>query len=171
MRQECGKYPYVFRVLMSARMRVSVFGVRVYTYILESFNHPDDALYLLAPKSLQSNRVTKLGLGWSQSWQIRGLNLPCLDPSHLKASHSVNRISIELLKLSGRLEDAGLTELTEEIAKEDRLLTVAEAAVRLGCGRRTLDQMISDRRIPDHLIGGRYRFDKLEVLKETKLGS
>ena len=88
----------------------------------------------------------------------------------------MNRISIELLKLSGRLEDAGLSEhaselsvLAEEIAKEDRLLTVAEAAVWLGCGRRTLDQMISDRRIPAHLIGGRYRFDKLEVLKETKL--
>ena len=90
----------------------------------------------------------------------------------------MNRISIELLKLSGRLEDAGLSEhaselsvLAEEIAKEDRLLTVAEAAVWLGCGRRTLDQMISDRRIPAHLIGGRYRFDKMEVLKETKLNN
>lgn len=88
----------------------------------------------------------------------------------------MNRISIELLKLSGRLEDAGLSEhaselsvLAEEIAKDDRLLTVAEAAAWLGCGRRTLDQMISDRRIPAHLIGGRYRFDKSEVLKETKL--
>lgn len=67
----------------------------------------------------------------------------------------MNRISIELLKLSGRLEDAGLSEhaselsiLAEEIAKDDRLLTVAEAAVWLGCGRRTLDQLITDRRIP-----------------------
>lgn len=89
----------------------------------------------------------------------------------------MNRIAIELLKISGRLEDAGLTEpaselaiLAEDIAKEDRLLTVTEAADWLGCGRRTLDQLISDRRIPAHLIGGRYRFDKLEVLKETKLG-
>ncbi|MCP5537697.1 MAG: helix-turn-helix domain-containing protein [Akkermansiaceae bacterium] len=88
----------------------------------------------------------------------------------------MNRISIELLKLSGKLEDAGFAEhaselsvLAEEIAKGDRLLTVAEAAAWLGCGRRTLDQMISDRRIPAHLIGGRYRFDKMEVLKETKL--
>jgi excisionase family DNA binding protein len=88
----------------------------------------------------------------------------------------MNRISIELLKLSGRLEDAGLSEpasqlsmLAEELAKDDRLLTVDEAAAWLGCGRRTLDQMISDRRIPTHLIGGRYRFDKVEVLKETRL--
>ncbi len=88
----------------------------------------------------------------------------------------MNRISIELLKLSGRLEDAGLIEpasqlavLAEEIAKNDRLLTVAEAADWLGCGRRTLDQMVNDRRIPAHLIGGRYRFDKMEVLKETRL--
>lgn len=88
----------------------------------------------------------------------------------------MNRISIELLKLSGRLEDAGLSGpasqlsmLAEELAKEDRLLTVDEAAAWLGCGRRTLDQMISDRRIPTHLIGGRYRFDKVEVLKETRL--
>lgn len=89
----------------------------------------------------------------------------------------MNRIAIELLKISGRLEDAGLTQpaselavLAEDIAKEDRLLTVTEAADWLGCGRRTLDQLISDRRIPAHLIGGRYRFDKLEVLKETRLG-
>ncbi len=88
----------------------------------------------------------------------------------------MNRISIELLKLSGRLEDVGLSEpasqlsmLAEEIAKDDRLLTVEEAAAWLGCGRRTLDQMISERRIPTHLIGGRYRFDKMEVLKETRL--
>lgn len=59
--------------------------------------------------------------------------------------------------------------LADAVAKDDRLLTVAEAAAWIGCGRRTLDQMISDRRIPAHLIGGRYRFDKLEVLRETKL--
>jgi excisionase family DNA binding protein len=89
----------------------------------------------------------------------------------------MNRISIELLKISGKLEDAGLYEsasklsaLADEISRDDRLLTVAEAADWLGCGRRTLDQMISDRRIPTHLIGGRYRFDKMEVLKETRLG-
>ena len=55
------------------------------------------------------------------------------------------------------------------LAKIDRLLTDTEAAVWLGCGRRTLDQMISDRRIPAHLISGRYRFDKHGVMKETKL--
>lgn len=89
----------------------------------------------------------------------------------------MNRISMELLKLSGKLDDAGLTEsasvlsvLAQEVANDDRLLTVDEAAAWLGCGRRTLDQMISDRRIPAHLIGGRFRFDKLEVLKETRLG-
>ena len=89
----------------------------------------------------------------------------------------MNRVSIELLKISGRLEDAGLSEpasslaaLAEEVSQNDRLLTVAEAAEWLGCGRRTLDQMVNDRRIPAHLIGGRYRFDKHEVLKETKLG-
>lgn len=89
----------------------------------------------------------------------------------------MNRISTELLKISIRLEEVGLkahaselVTLAEAIAKDDRLLTVAEAAAWLGCGRRTLDQMISDRRIPAHLIGGRYRFDKLEILKETKLG-
>lgn len=83
---------------------------------------------------------------------------------------------MELLKLSGKLEDAGLNEaasvlsvLAQEVAKDDRLLTVAEAAAWLGCGRRTLDQMISDRKIPAHLIGGRYRLDKMEVLRETKL--
>ena len=85
-------------------------------------------------------------------------------------------ISKELLKISIRLEEAGLKDhaselavLAEAIATDDRLLTVAEAATWLGCGHRTLDQMISDRRIPAHLIGGRYRFDKLEVLRETKL--
>jgi excisionase family DNA binding protein len=90
----------------------------------------------------------------------------------------MNRISIDLLKISGRLEEAGLNEpaselaeLAQEIAKNDRLLTVTEAAAWLGCGRRTLDQMVADRRIPAHLIGGRYRFDKHEVLKETKLGA
>ena len=89
----------------------------------------------------------------------------------------MNHVSVELLKISGSLEEAGLKEpasklalLAEEVAQNDRLLTVAEAAEWLGCGRRTLDQMVSDRRIPAHLIGGRYRFDKLEVLKETKLG-
>ena len=88
----------------------------------------------------------------------------------------MNRISIELLKISIRLEEVGLkghaselAALAEAVAKDDRLLTVAEAAAWIGCGRRTLDQMISDRRIPAHLIGGRYRFDKLEVLRETKL--
>jgi excisionase family DNA binding protein len=89
----------------------------------------------------------------------------------------MNCVSIELLKISGWLEEAGLPEpasrlalLAEEISKNDRLLTVAEAAQWLGCGRRTLDQMVSDRRIPAHLIGGRFRFDKMEVLKETRLG-
>jgi excisionase family DNA binding protein len=89
----------------------------------------------------------------------------------------MNCVSIELLKISGWLEEAGLPEpasrlalLAEEISKNDRLLTVAEAAEWLGCGRRTLDQMVSDRRIPAHLIGGRFRFDKMEVLKETRLG-
>lgn len=89
----------------------------------------------------------------------------------------MNPVSVELLKISGSLEEAGLKEpasrlalLAEEVARNDRLLTVAEAAQWIGCGRRTLDQMVSDRRIPAHLIGGRYRFDKLEVLKETRLG-
>lgn len=88
----------------------------------------------------------------------------------------MNRISVELLKISLRLEDVGLKDhaselalLAEAVAEDDRLLTVAEAAAWIGCGRRTLDQMVSDRRIPAHLIGGRYRFDKLEVLRETKL--
>ena len=74
------------------------------------------------------------------------------------------------------MEEVGLKDhaselalLAEEVTKDDRLLTVAEAAAWIGCGRRTLDQMVSDRRIPAHLIGGRYRFDKLEVLRETKL--
>ena len=72
--------------------------------------------------------------------------------------------------------ELGQTELADElqemavIAHEgDRMLTVAEAADWLNCGRRTLDQLVCDRRIPAHLIGGRYRFDKLEVLRETKL--
>jgi excisionase family DNA binding protein len=89
----------------------------------------------------------------------------------------MNCMSIELQKISGWLEEARIPEpasrlalLAEEISKNDRLLTVAEAAEWLGCGRRTLDQMVSDRRIPAHLIGGRYRFDKMEVLKETRLG-
>ena len=89
----------------------------------------------------------------------------------------MNRISAELLRISIRLDEVGLKShaselagLAEAIAKDDRLLTVAEAAAWLGCGRRTLYQMISDRRIPAHLIGGRYRFDKSEILRETKLG-
>ncbi|MFD2256883.1 helix-turn-helix domain-containing protein [Luteolibacter algae] len=89
----------------------------------------------------------------------------------------MNRISTQLLRISISLEEAGLkahaselVTIAERIAKDDRLLTVAEAAAWLGCGRRTLDQMISERRIPAHLIGGRYRFDKLEILRETKLG-
>ncbi len=88
----------------------------------------------------------------------------------------MNQIAINLLKISIRLEQMGLKDdaselalLADAVAKDDRLLTVAEAAAWIGCGRRTLDQMISDRRIPAHLIGGRYRFDKSEVLKETKL--
>jgi excisionase family DNA binding protein len=88
----------------------------------------------------------------------------------------MNQIAINLLKISIRLEQMGLKDdaselalLVDAVAKDDRLLTVAEAAAWIGCGRRTLDQMISDRRIPAHLIGGRYRFDKSEVLKETKL--
>lgn len=88
----------------------------------------------------------------------------------------MNRVSIELLKISIRLEEIGLKDhaselaiLAETISKDDRLLTIAEAAAWLGCGRRTLDQMVSNRRIPAHLIGGRYRFDKLEIMRETKL--
>lgn len=90
----------------------------------------------------------------------------------------MNQISIELLKISIRLEEMGLKEdalklatLADAVAKEDRLLSVTEAAAWIGCGRRTLDQMVSERRIPAHLIGRRYRFDKAEVLKETKLRS
>ena len=90
----------------------------------------------------------------------------------------MNHLSVELLRISGSLEEAGFKEpalklavLAEEVAKNDRLLNVAEAAEWLGCGRRTLDQMVSDRRIPAHLIGGRYRFDKTEILRETKLSS
>ena len=88
----------------------------------------------------------------------------------------MNPIAINLLKVSIRLEQMGLKDdaselavLADQVAKDDRLLTVVEAAAWIGCGRRTLDQMISDRSIPAHLIGGRYRFDKLEVLKETKV--
>ena len=88
----------------------------------------------------------------------------------------MNRISVELFKIAGLLEASGfedpaarLTALAEQAAMNDRLLTVEEAAAWLNCGRRTLDQMISERRVPAHLIGGRYRFDKLEVLSETKL--
>ncbi len=90
----------------------------------------------------------------------------------------MNQISLELLKISIRLEEMGLKEdalklasLADMVAKEDRLLSVIQAAAWIGCGRRTLDQMVSERKIPAHLIGGRYRFDKAEVLKETKLGS
>ena len=88
----------------------------------------------------------------------------------------MTHISVELLKIAGVLQGAGhrdaserLTELAEAVSVNDRLLTVAEAAEWLNCGRRTLDQMVSDRRVPAHLIGGRYRFDKLEILSETKL--
>ena len=88
----------------------------------------------------------------------------------------MNRVAQELLKIAGRLEEAGLDDdaaklsiLAEEVSENDRLLTVVEAADWMGCGRRTLDQMVSDRRVPAHLIGGRYRFDRTEVLKETKL--
>ncbi len=90
----------------------------------------------------------------------------------------VNEVSTELLKIAGRLEEAGLEEpasrltaLAEKVSENDRLLTVAEAAKWLGCGRRTLDNLIATRRIPAFLIGGRYRIDKHQVLKETKLGS
>lgn len=88
----------------------------------------------------------------------------------------MNRISTELLKVSFRLEEMGLKDdasklavLADLVAKDDRLLTVVEAAAWIGCGRRTLDQMVSERQIPAHLIGRRYRFDKLEILRETKL--
>ena len=88
----------------------------------------------------------------------------------------MNRVSMDLLKIAGRLEEAGLEDvaaklglLAQEVSQNDRLLSVVEAANWIGCGRRTLDQMVSDRRIPAHLIGGRYRFDRLEVLNETKL--
>ena len=88
----------------------------------------------------------------------------------------MNRVSAELLRIAGRLEGDGYEEfakqleaLAESVSEGDRLLTVQEAAEWLGCGRRTLDQLVSDRRVPAHLIGGRYRFDKMEVLRETKL--
>ena len=88
----------------------------------------------------------------------------------------MNPVSSELLKISGRLEQSGqpeeaerLTQLAEQLSANDRLLTVEEAARWLSCGRRTLDQLISDRLVPAHLIGGRYRFDKLELLNETRL--
>jgi len=90
----------------------------------------------------------------------------------------VNHVSTELLKIAGRLEGAGMDDLAsrlvalaEKVSENDRLLTVAEAAKWLGCGRRTLDQLIVERRIPAYLIGGRYRIDKHQVLKETRLGS
>ena len=89
----------------------------------------------------------------------------------------MNQVSSELLKIAGRLEEAGLAELAshlvalaEKVSENDRLLTVTEAAEWLGCGRRTLDQLIVERRIPAYLIGGRFRIDKHQVLKETKLG-
>ena len=89
----------------------------------------------------------------------------------------MNHVSAELLKIAGRLEEAGLDEpasrlavLAEKVSRDDRLLTVEEAAQWLGCGRRTLDRLIAERRIPAYLIGGRYRIDKHQVLKETKLG-
>ncbi|MDF1853564.1 MAG: excisionase family DNA-binding protein [Verrucomicrobiales bacterium] len=87
------------------------------------------------------------------------------------------QVSTELLKIAGRLEGGGMDDLAsrlvalaEKVSENDRLLTVAEAAKWLGCGRRTLDQLIVERRIPAHLIGGRYRLDKDQVLKETRLG-
>lgn len=90
----------------------------------------------------------------------------------------VNEVSTELLKIAGRLEEAGLAEpasrltaLAEKVSENDRLLTVEEAAKWLNCGRRTLDNLIATRRIPAFLIGGRYRIDKHQVLKETKLNS
>jgi excisionase family DNA binding protein len=90
----------------------------------------------------------------------------------------MNQVSTELLKIAGRLEETGqdelasrLVALAEKVSENDRLLTVAEAAEWLGCGRRTLDQLIVERRIPAHVIGGRYRIDKYQVLKETRLGS
>lgn len=80
--------------------------------------------------------------------------------------------------IAGKLEGAGMDDLAsllvglaEKVSENDRLLTVAEAAEWLGCGRRTLDQLIVERRIPAYLIGGRYRLDKHQVLKETRLGS
>ena len=88
----------------------------------------------------------------------------------------MNRTSSELLKIAGRLEASGradeaerLALLAEQISGEDRLLTVVEAARWLNCGRRTLDNLVSERRIPAHLIGGRYRFDKLEILRQTEI--
>jgi excisionase family DNA binding protein len=89
----------------------------------------------------------------------------------------MNQVPTELLKIAGRLERAGMDDLAsrlvalaEKVSESDRLLTVAEAAKWLGCGRRTLDQLIVERRIPAYLIGGRYRIDKHQVLKETRLG-
>jgi excisionase family DNA binding protein len=89
----------------------------------------------------------------------------------------MNQVSAELLKIAGALEEAGMDDLAsrlvalaEKVSEDDRLLTVAEAAEWLGCGRRTLDQLIAERRVPAYLIGGRYRIDKHQVLKETKLG-
>lgn len=64
----------------------------------------------------------------------------------------MNHVAVERLKIAGRLEEVGLEEpasrlsvLAEEVSRNDRFLTVAEAAEWLGCGRRTLDQMVSDR--------------------------
>ena len=62
-----------------------------------------------------------------------------------------------------------LAALAEKVSENDRLSTLAESAEWLGCGRRTLDQLIAERRIPAYLIGGRYRIDKHQVLKETSL--
>ncbi len=63
----------------------------------------------------------------------------------------MNHVSVEILKISGSLEEAELKApasklaiLAEEIAQNDRLLTVAEASE---CGRQTLDQKVNDRRI------------------------
>lgn len=62
-----------------------------------------------------------------------------------------------------------LVALAEKVSENDRLLAVTEAAKWLGCGRRTFDQLIVERRIPANLIGGHYRIDKHQVHKETRL--
>ena len=113
----------------------------------------------------------------TRSRGITGLKHPAGGSISVEPHVSMNQVSAELLKIAGRLEEAGLEEpasrlsaIAEKVAGDDRLLTVEEAARWLGCGRRTVDNLIQKRLIPAYLIGRRYRIDKGQVLKETKLG-